>query len=311
MEVLTDRGINPKYRPYMLDLYRRKSIEIVKGQGSSVPIARYRMGYTNALGLRDELQITGYTDDEIPRLEVLADLQYATDYINDLIAAWQSQVRKKVMSLVDFRANLDTVIRVPERVDAMIMREIVNTPVAEPAAVGLSIAVTRYKEGLTTQAVFRQELTLLGAPPIDMDRNVAAADLAYATDRTMDLITAYRDAVRANNLGLDGYRQALLSLHLVPERVEGYVLIERARIKPKQPLKPTAPPPAVYETEVGKIWVDTIRRRRRKGAITRDEELAALIRTGYEPDEAEVIADNDQERLGKGVAEAEGPAEAA
>ncbi len=108
-------------------------------------------------------------------------------------------------------------------------------------------------------------------------------------------------ALLSGQQGLEG----VLGIGLVPERVEGYVLIELARIKPKQPLKPTSPAPAYYATEVGKIQVDTIRRRRRKGTATRDEEIAGLIGTGYEPNEATVIADNDNERLAKGTTGAE------
>ncbi len=296
-QVLTDRGINPKWRPYMMDLYRRKGQETVRGTMSSVPISRYKQGYTDAGGFRDEMSLLSYTDTEIDRYQVGADLSYATDYIADLIAAWQSQYRKKMMSLESFRGLLSQVIQVPERIDTIIMREIVNTPVEEPKAAGISIAVTRFATGETAEPQFRDELVLLGCPAIDMDRNVAAAGLVYAHDYTLDLITAYRDAIRANNLTLDEYRQALLGIGLVPERVEGMCLIERARIKPKQALIPTSPAIAYYATDIGKIQVDTIRRQRRKGQLTRDQEIAALIGTGYEPAEAGMISDNDEARL--------------
>ncbi len=300
-EVLRDRGIKPKWRPYMLDLYRRKGGETIKGIMSSVPITRYKNGYTDIGGFGSEMALLGYTSLEIDHYAAAAGLSYATDYINDLISAWQSQVRKKIMSLDDYRANLATVIPVQDRVDALVIKELVNAPVEEPKAAGISIAVTRYSTGETTGAQFRDELALLGSPAIDVDRNVAAANLVYAHDYIMDLKTAYTDAIRAGNLTLDEFRQALLGIGLVPERVEGLVLIERARLKPKQALKPTSPPSAFYATDVGKIQVDTIRRRRRKGTITRDEEIAALIGTGYEPAESTVIADNDDERLNKGV----------
>ncbi len=311
MKVIIDRGINPVYRPYMLDLYRRKGMETIKGMMSSVPISRFKQGFTDFVGFRAEMSMLAYTDSEIDRYQGAAVLSYATDYITDLISAWQAQVRKKLMSLDAFRANLATVIMVPDRVDALVMKELVNAPVEEPKAAGISIAVTRFSTGETTEGQFRDELSLLGAPAIDMDRNVAAANLVYAHDYIMDLKTAYTAAIRANNLTLDEFRQALLGIGLQPERVEGLCLIERARIKPKQALTPTSPAVAYYDTNIGKIQVDTVRRQRRKGQLTRDQEIAALIATGYEPAEATVVADNDDERLAKGVAEAESPTEAA
>ncbi len=296
-QVLTDRGINPKWRPAMLDLYRKKGLDTVKGMMSSVPISRFKQGYTDVNAFRAEMSMLSYTDVEIDRYQAGAALSYATDYISDLVAGWQAQVRKKVMSLEGFRDNLSQVIMAPERIDAFIMREIVNAPTEEPKGVGLSIAVTRFSTGETGETQYRAELALLGCPSIDIDRTVAATRLVYSHDYTLDLITAYRDAVRADNLTLDGYRQALLSLNLVPERVEGMVLIERARIKPEEKLTAIGPPGRLYLTDQGQIMVDTIRRRRQKNAITRDIEVASLIGLGMTPAFATAMADNDDAKL--------------
>ncbi len=296
-QVLVDRGINPKWRSSMLEMYRRKGLETTKGMMSSVPINRYKRGYTTLDDFDSELDLLGYSDKEIVRIVQGAGLAYATDYIDDLISAWQSQVRKKVMSLDAFRLNLATVIRVPDRVDALVMREIVNAPVEEPKAVGMSIAVTRFKEGMTNEATFRAELELLGCPPVDLDRSVQAAKLAYNTDFVSDLKTAYTDAVRNNRFDMGDFRQALLDIGIVPERTEAYVLIETCRI---DPFKKTPVPKLLlklYETDLGKVEVDTIRRQRRKGQISRDEELVGLMNTGYTPSEAAVIARNDDARL--------------
>ena len=158
-------------------------------------------------------------------------------------------------------------------------------------------AVTRFKEGFVTEEQFESEMALLGYSELQFKTYLAAAKMDYATDYIRDLITAYRDAVRKGNLSLDEYRVALLDLGMVPERVGGYVLCERARIKPREALTPIAPPTSTYETDAGKIMVDTIRRQRRKLLISRDEELATLIGLGMEPGYAKAIADNDNVRL--------------
>ncbi|MCK4722496.1 MAG: hypothetical protein KAT75_04290 [Dehalococcoidia bacterium] len=158
-------------------------------------------------------------------------------------------------------------------------------------------AVKRFKEGLTTEDQFRGEMTLLGYSEQQFPKYLSAAKMDYAYDYTMDLVSAYRDAVRKGHIDLDGYRGSLLNLGMVPERVEGYLLRERARLKPTEALIPLAPPTVVYETDAGKVVVDTTRRRRRKLLITRDQEIATFIELGMEPGYATALADNDDVRL--------------
>lgn len=160
-------------------------------------------------------------------------------------------------------------------------------------------AVTRFKEGFTTESQFGSEMALLGYSDIQFQPYLAAARMDYATDYLRDLLDAYRDAVRKGNLSLDEYRGSLLTLGMVPERVEGYVLRERARLKPTEPLTPIAPAKPEYETDAGRVKVDTIRRRRRKEIISRDQEVSALQFLGMDPGYAGAIADNDDIRLTK------------
>jgi hypothetical protein len=165
-------------------------------------------------------------------------------------------------------------------------------------------ATNRFKYGYTTEDGFKDELRMLGYSEDQIPVYVAAAKLDYATDYIGNLKTAYQEAVRKGNISMDGYRQALLGLNIVPERVEALVLIERARLKPTEPLTPISPATPTYQTDAGAIEVDTIRRRRRKSLISRDEEIAELIALGMTPDYATAIAHNDDVRLAeKTVAE--------
>lgn len=49
--------------------------------------------------------------------------------------------------------------------------------------------------------------------------------------------------------------------------------------------------------EVVKVQIDTTRRRRRKGLITRDQEIVELLKVGLKTSYAEILADNDDIRL--------------
>lgn len=158
-------------------------------------------------------------------------------------------------------------------------------------------AVTRFKEGYSTEDQFIAEMELLGYSPQQADKYLTAARLDYATDYLTDMKTAYTDAAKKGHISLDEYRDALLDLGIVPDRVESFVLRTRIYLRPKEKPTVVSPPTPAYETDQGKIEVDTLRRQRRKNIITRDEELAGLLTLGMENAYAVAIADNDDVRL--------------
>jgi len=160
-----------------------------------------------------------------------------------------------------------------------------------------SIALARFREGLTDEDLFIEELRMLGYPEDQIERYLAGGRLAYALDYVRDLMAAWRDAVRKGNMSIDAYGEKLSEIGIVPERVAAYMLREVARLKPEDRLTPVGPPKPFYETDAGKIVVDTSRRRRRKLLISRDEEIAALLETGMPIEMATAIADNDDVRL--------------
>ena len=161
----------------------------------------------------------------------------------------------------------------------------------------IGVARTRFKEGFTTEKQFIDELKLLRVSDEELELELAAGRLDYATDYLRDLIAAYRDAVRKGHIDIGQYQARLTELGLVPERVAGYMLREVARLKPEEVPTVIAPPKPYYETDAGKVVVDTIRRRRRKLLISRDQEIAAILETGMPVDQATAIADNDDVRL--------------
>jgi len=158
-------------------------------------------------------------------------------------------------------------------------------------------AVTRFKEGYTTESEYRQELLNLGYPEDQLGLYVAAAELAYATDYLTDLKSAYTAAASKGNMSLDEYRVALISLGIRPERVNAFVMRVKAALDPKAKLTLVAPPTPVYETDAGKLRSDTLRRLRRKAKISRDEEIAGLLGLGMPVGLAAANADNDDARL--------------
>ncbi len=197
-------------------------------------------------------------------------------------------------------------VSIRQKIDAYFARGLamISADKVESVRTGrIGVARTRFREGFTSEEQFIQELKMLRVSDEELELELAAAKLDYATDYIRDLIAAYRDAVRKGNLSIDGYKDRLIELGLVPERVAGYMLREVARLKPEELATVIAPPKPYYETDAGKIVVDTIRRHRRKWLITRDEEITALLETGMPVAQAEAIANNDDVRLAEKAGE--------
>ncbi len=148
----------------------------------------------------------------------------------------------------------------------------------------VSGATGRFKTGWTNEDQFTSELQILRVNPDMIPVYLAMTKLDFATGYLNDMATAYVNAVRSGQIGIDDYRQALLNLGMVPQRVEAKVFIEQARIKPSGALSPVALPKPLYLTEYGKLVMDTIRLQRKMGVRTSQEEQAGLIALGMEQD---------------------------
>jgi len=98
--------------------------------------------------------------------------------------------------------------------------------------IAASLAVRRYREGLTGKVEFGYEMLALGYTPDEIARYWLQALLEYETDFTMDLFTAYRDAYRKDVITEEEFRHGLESLGMVPERVDGWVYRENIRKMP-------------------------------------------------------------------------------
>lgn len=167
----------------------------------------------------------------------------------------------------------------------------------DPQAFRLSIARRRYREGFTTRESFIAELKALQAPPDQEELEIIAGDLEAAYDYAMDLIAVYREAFRKGNIGIATFAELIAAVVVVPERAETYVARELARLKPEE--APSLGPVVkqYYETDAGKVDVDTIRRQRRKQLIDHNTEVVQLVNLGMSGDQAEAIALNDDVRL--------------
>jgi len=169
--------------------------------------------------------------------------------------------------------------------------------VQDPQAFRLGIARRRYREGFTDQVSFIFELQALQVPEDQIGLEIIAGDLEAAYDYSMDLIATWRDAFRKGHIDIATFTELIGSIVVDPRRVSTYAARELARLKPDQIPSLAPVPKAYYETDAGKIEVDTIRRLRRKGQLTRAQEITELIILGMPKDLATSMVDNDTARL--------------
>jgi len=151
-----------------------------------------------------------------------------------------------------------------------------------------SLPITRFKEGFDTEADLRQNLAALGVSDSVMPKYVFAAQLSYLFDYQSDLKAYYIDAYHRRELEEPELRGNLTSIGIKPERLDLIVA--------QQKIKRLAAPKAAEPAELT-IQIDTIRDRRKKLLITRDEEVQALVALGKELGYALAIADNDDAAL--------------
>jgi len=182
-----------------------------------------------------------------------------------------------------------------------IKRMMANLASTALAAVSSSTAMTRYQEGFDDETALRKNLSALGIADSMLDRYAFAAQLKYLYDYQSDLKVYYIDLYHRREIEEPELRTSLVSVGLSPERLD--LVVAQQKIKRLAPSRP-AEDPAVS------VQLDTIRDRRKKSLITREQEIAQLVGLGKELSYATAVADNDDVAMtpaGTVVARAEVP----
>jgi hypothetical protein len=157
----------------------------------------------------------------------------------------------------------------------------------EVKGVMLPVAMTRFKEGFSTEDDLKTELRSLGLPEPKIPLYLFAANLSYQTDYASDMLSAYRTQFRKDMITEADFRQLLAGLGINPVRIEGYVLRENAsKFKPPKVTKVPTPVPE-YLTDEGQLRVNTAKEAFRHNLSTAAELEAELVKLEMPPDLAE------------------------
>lgn len=112
-----------------------------------------------------------------------------------------------------------------------------------PRAFGRGTPIRRFREGLITEAAFRQELQDLGYPPQEVERALELAALERDYDLFQDRLRVVQEAFEKDIISFEEMKVQVLAL--VPDEPKALTLVDlydfRKRPKPKA-LTPEEPP---------------------------------------------------------------------
>jgi hypothetical protein len=253
-------GYDPDTRAALMRMFQTTYSEVIKGLMSGTAIKRFKEGMSTESQFLSELKILGYTDQQFPQYVAAAKLDYAYDYLSDMIAAYKDAAAKGQISLDDFRGALRGLGIVPDRIEAYVLRLRARLDPAGP-------------------------LKPIGPPKPEYQTEAGQVKVdTLRRHRQKELITRDQEIAGLQKLGAPvDYATSIADNDDV--RLAAAAVTE------------VGPPKPLYETDAGKITVDTIRRQRRKDLITRDEEIAGLMELEMTELYATAIADNDDARL--------------
>lgn len=235
-ESLHRAGYSERVVQRLLDMYQRAAAEKSQGQFASTAFKRFREGITELPGFRQELEVFRYGPDKIDGFAVAATLDRETDEISSLISAYRSSFRRGKITPDQFREGLSGLGLTPLRIDVYLEEERVwrgseLAPESEETLKGsyAATAIRAYKEGFYTHDQLTSTLETLSYQPIEIDQLTIRGNLEYQLDFALDLLGAYRDAYKKDIITEDQFRQALLGLGMIPDRVDGWVFRENIR----------------------------------------------------------------------------------
>ncbi len=187
-------------------------------------------------------------------------------------------------------------------IKALLLDAYQKASTANVKTVMVASATGRFKAGITTEEQLTAELKILNVGDNLIPLYLQGARLDYATAYINDLISANDAAVLSGQIDLNQYRDNLLGFGLVPERVMARVLVNNVKLRAKYKPGIIAAPKPTYQTEAGRIEVDTIRKERLLGILDRASEQAQLVALGMDSELAGTIARNDDTAIAERVA---------
>ncbi len=305
--------------PYIKQMFHTLAAGSLTAVSTSTAMTRYQEGLDDEAALRKNLSALGVADSMLDRYVFASQLKYLYDYQSDLKTYYIDLYHRRDIEESELRSSLVNSGLSPERLDLVVaaqkIKRLAAPKAAEPPELTIQIDTIRdrRKKNLIDHDMEISQLIALGqempyAMALADNDDVALAEKIplipvpalpfYQTDQGKISLATIRWQRRKLYIERDVEISRLVGLELSESLATAYADEDDILIAEKRIVKPELAIP-FYETEEGKIKVDTIRRLRRNRQITAEDEFAALTSLEMPASMAQAIVDNDELRLKK------------
>jgi hypothetical protein len=226
----------------------------LRASGRGTVVTRYREGWIDGEQFADEMTMLGYSQREIDRYAVEADLRFDLDWKTDLLALLKRQLEVDEISADDYLDQLETLGMDADRAQTHLARVI---------------------------AGLRPRVPLVEAlPPLPR----------YLTPTGRVEVRIVVESFRSNQITRSELIARLASLDMPDDLVIATADLEQIR-RDQRIAAAVVPETPAYETDAGKLRLDTARRAFRGGGIAETTFRAALTELAVPLDLAAAIVD--------------------
>ncbi len=305
--------------PYIKQMFHTLAAGNLTAVSTSTAMTRYQEGLDDEAALRNNLSALGVADSMLDRYVFASQLKYLYDYQSDLKTYYIDLYHRRDIEEPELRSSLVSAGLAPERLDLVVAAQKIKRLAAPKAAAPPELSVQidtirdRRKKNLITHDEEVQQLISIGqelpyAVAIADNDDVALIEKIpvipapalpfYQTDSGKISLATIRWQRRKLYIERDVEIARLVGLEVPNPLAAAYADEDDILIAEKRIVRPELAIP-FYETEEGKIRVDTIRRLRRSRQITSEDEFAAFTSLEMPESMAQAIVDNDELRLKK------------
>ncbi len=318
---LHNAGYNAKSIPYLKTWLRREADGGAKTLMASTAITRFTQGFDTEQVMRQNLQALGVADSVMDKYVFGANLSQYYDYQTDLKAYYIDAYHRRDIEEPELRSKLTLSGVQPERLDLIVEAQRIKRLAAAKPAADEALAVQfdtirdKRKKNLITHETEIEQLVYIGKT-LDYARAIADNDdvaLAPANKPLkVKVLQPYEtlagkvqvDTIRTLRVAVQIARgdeiSRLLALAMPVDIATAIADNDDVTIA----LKPAKKPPVVelpYETDAGKLEVNTIRALRVDRQIERTAEIAALTALEMPDDISTAMADADDLKVAQRI----------
>lgn len=219
-------GYAKKSQDVMMLMLRDTSYMIVRRVYEPVLKKRYQVGAISRSELRQELTTLGYDERVRDMLTNTLTLTRDTEMISDMIDAVRHAYRQGIISAETFRTQLAKIGIDSEMINRYLMIEqlysgvgIYQTQKEEVRTMSKTIAIKRYKEGLTTSDELDNELRMLGYSAEQRRLIKVFADLERDYEYALEIKKALVGALKKGYITVQTFIEKMREFGFTDDRI--------------------------------------------------------------------------------------------